>query len=135
MIVSEQIISVLDYMCEKFGLAIDWTADNMLPYVTELMAKFIRYEIATSIAWCVFMIVLNVTLCVLFLRLNKSAKKVNYCDYEPETIFAILTGVCLVLCTLVTVFVVGEQMFDIITCVTFPEKFIAEYAMELLNNK
>lgn len=31
--VSKQIIEVLDNLCEKFGVVIDWNAKNVLPYV------------------------------------------------------------------------------------------------------
>ena len=33
---SEQIIEVLNALCEKFGIAIDWTAENVMPYLTDL---------------------------------------------------------------------------------------------------
>lgn len=38
MTVSEQIISVLDALCEKFGIAINWTEENVIPYV-EILCK------------------------------------------------------------------------------------------------
>lgn len=31
--VSDQIIQVLDAICDKFGLAVDWTSTNVLPYL------------------------------------------------------------------------------------------------------
>ena len=31
MTVSEQIIQVIDALCEKFGIAIDWTTQNIIP--------------------------------------------------------------------------------------------------------
>lgn len=34
MTVSDQIINVLDALCEKFGLVIDWTSENVVPYLT-----------------------------------------------------------------------------------------------------
>ena len=30
---SQQIIEVLDYLFEKFGIAIDWTSENIMPYI------------------------------------------------------------------------------------------------------
>lgn len=29
---SEEVIKILDALAEKFGLAIDWTSANVLPY-------------------------------------------------------------------------------------------------------
>ena len=48
---SSQFIEVLDALCEKFGIAIDWTSQNVVPYVTELATRIIAYEIWTSAAW------------------------------------------------------------------------------------
>lgn len=31
--VSDQIIEVLNYLGEKLGVTIDWTSENVLPYV------------------------------------------------------------------------------------------------------
>ena len=42
---SSQFIEVLDALCEKFGIAIDWTSKNVMPYVTDLDARIITYEI------------------------------------------------------------------------------------------
>lgn len=51
--VSDQIIQVLDALCNKFGLAIDWGAQNVLPYAQELMGKMVSYELWTSVMWIV----------------------------------------------------------------------------------
>ena len=40
--VSEQIIQVLDALCAKLGMAIDWTADNVIPYIEKLCGKYIN---------------------------------------------------------------------------------------------
>lgn len=36
---SQEIIKVLDNLCEKFGIAIDWTSQNVKPYLQELFCK------------------------------------------------------------------------------------------------
>ena len=48
---SEEIIKILDALAEKFGLAIDWTSANVIPYLQQLCGKYITYEIAISIVW------------------------------------------------------------------------------------
>ena len=52
--VSNQIIEVLNEICNKFGLAIDWTSKNVQPYLQELMTKCVAYKFATSIMWLIF---------------------------------------------------------------------------------
>ena len=33
---SEEVIKILDNLGEKFGVAIDWTSENIAPYLTKL---------------------------------------------------------------------------------------------------
>lgn len=56
---SEEIIKVLNALAEKFGLTIDWSSKNVIPYSEQLCHKYVNYEIATSIMW----IVLGILLC------------------------------------------------------------------------
>lgn len=56
---SEEIIKVLDNLCEKFGIAIDWTSQNVVPYLKELVGRFINYEVVTSIFWIIVGVIVN----------------------------------------------------------------------------
>ena len=60
---SEQIIQVLDYLCEKFGVAIDWTSQNLKPQIETLGKHIINYNIANSI----FLLVIGLILTVCYL--------------------------------------------------------------------
>ena len=46
---SDELIKVLDYLCEKIGIAVDWTSaqvsDNILPYVQEVVHRYTVYAI------------------------------------------------------------------------------------------
>ena len=46
---SDEIIKILDALCEKFGMAIDWTTENITPYLENLAGRIISFEISTSI--------------------------------------------------------------------------------------
>ena len=45
---SENIIKVLDELGKRFGIAIDWSSENVTPYLQSLMSRFITNEIITS---------------------------------------------------------------------------------------
>ena len=45
--ISNEIIQVLEYLAEKIGITIDWTNNNVLPYVEQLCKKFIEWEYTT----------------------------------------------------------------------------------------
>ena len=51
--ISEQIIKVLDNLAEKFGVIIDWSQENALPYIQDLSDRIVRYDIAKSCIWII----------------------------------------------------------------------------------
>lgn len=115
---SEEIIKVLDALAEKFGLAVDWTASNVIPYLEKLCGKYVNYEMATSIVWIVLA---SIGMFVGY-RIYKKMSKAEY-EEDGNSIFsnwvfgAISVVLSIVICT---------QIFDIVTCLTFPEKIIIE---------
>lgn len=121
MTVSSQVIEVLNYLCGKFGIVIDWSAENVMPYVQELMSKFIQWEIATSRMWIVFA-VLSLLVCV---ALIVTDAKTSFTDG-----FGVAIGICFAI-TLVAI--IGFQVYDIITCTHFPEMKILEYLRAQMN--
>lgn len=124
--VSDQIIAVLDNLCEKFGLAIDWTSETILPYANTLFTKLVSYEIWTSVAYILFS-VLGAIACV---------KVIQYVIKKLDDMGE-LAAVPVILCATLGIFTVaniGGQIIDIIKCLTFPELFVFEYIQNLINN-
>lgn len=62
---SEEIIKVLDYIAEKLGVAIDWTAENALPYVQEIIGKYVTYKIIYYSIGLLIGLLLFIVSCVL----------------------------------------------------------------------
>lgn len=121
MTVSPEIIEVLDYLGEKFGIAINWTSNNVLPYLQALVDKFIQWEIFTSILWiaiAAFIIVMTITLMNL-----KRFREIN-----EETDLWVLAGL-LILGFFVFICV---QILDIIECNIFPEKVLYDFIKVML---
>lgn len=131
MSVSDQIIAVINDLCQKFGIAIDWSAENVLPYIKDLCGRYIRYEIGTSIAWCVvFAVIVSVAL-IVWVVTGQLRKK---SESRYDLIHDIYTFAKLVLIGSIFIGVVvwTVQAFDIIECCTIPEKTILEYLKILL---
>ena len=127
MTVSNQIIAVLDAICEKFGIVIDWTASNIMPYLQDLCKRIVTYEIATSAAWIILSVV--VVLLALYIR-NKKVKPLSEAD-EDDFILVITTIVCVVISAIALV-MVCVQVFDIIKALTIPEITIYKFAKPFL---
>lgn len=140
--VSDQIIEVLDYICKKLGLTIDWTSENVLPYVQTLCDKYISWEIATSVIWLIVGIILFGLANMSFKAGNLYYKKYNlyqedrnefskYYNYDIYgIIFYVIFGFLLFIC----IIIVLQQIFDIIKCICFPELQVFEYVQTLLLN-
>lgn len=124
MTVSDQIIQVLDALCEKFGVAIDWTSENVIPYLTTLMGKLIQWEIWSSVAYIVF-VAIALIVCVV---VGKWCVK-NLDDWD---VFAMLGLAACTVCGFFAIHGLVTQIMDIIKCCTFPEMFIFEYIQGLL---
>lgn len=124
--VSNQIIEVLNEICNKFGLAIDWTSKNVQPYLQELIAKCVAYKFATSIMWLIF----GILACTLGGALAKMAvgswKKYQerpLSDYDTYcTIQCIASGILLT----VGIVMVVCNITTMIACKTFPEKVVLD---------
>ena len=122
---SDEIIKVLDDLSERLGIAVDWTSQNVLPYLQELCDKYISYEIWTSIVYIL------ICLAVAILMLYGISKLHDIWYDETDGFLAIVYG-CLLIVSLIVVVV---QIFDIVTALTFPEKLIYEYVNSIILTK
>ena len=115
---SSQFIEVLDALCDKIGIAIDWTSQNVVPYVTELATRIIAYEIWTSAAWITIA-------AIVFLIAWKMTKNLCKEDRFEDEWFSgwsirIIIGI-------IFFAVIGCQVFDIIEAVALPEKTLYDF--------
>lgn len=127
MSVSNQIIAVLDAICEKFGIVIDWTASNIMPYLQDLCKRIVTYEITTSAAW----IILQVFVVVLaFYIRNKKVKPIAESDADDYSLSG-YTIVCAII-TVIAFIVICVQAVDIVRALTIPEITIYYFAKPFL---
>lgn len=124
MTVSSEIIEVLDYLGEKFGIAIDWTSNNVLPYLQTLADKFIKWEISTSIVWIIIAVFVMVGMIVLINL--KGVREINEETYGMLwiPIIALILASFMIICV---------QIFDIVECNIFPEKVLYDFIKTMLN--
>ena len=129
MTVSDQIIQVIDNLCEKFGLVVDWTSENAVPYISTLCAKLVSYEIWTSVAWLGIMLIGFLTVCALVKKHKAGIKDL----IETDEVFIILFGIFGTTGGAAAIGGIIQQIMDIIKCLTFPEMFIFEYIQGVIN--
>lgn len=132
MTVSQQIIEVIDNLAQKLGVAIDWSQQNIMPYLQELCGKYIKWEIGTSVMWICFGVLLIVGgfLCV---KAGNKWHNTHKNDFMYEGLGKVALYICAVVVWLIALFMIMHQICDIVTCCTFPEMQIFNYINSLLS--
>ena len=132
--ISEQVIKVLDAVCDKFGIAIDWTSNNVIPYIQQLGNKIIIYDICNSIMWLVIGGVTPITVAILikkFLNQKKLEAKETINDYyytdgsldNGALCCYLIIGILLIIAIIFT----PSNIQNIIQDIVLPEKTIIEF--------
>lgn len=121
---SDEIIKVLDALCEKLGVVVDWTGETVLPQIQELGARCVNYELATSTTLLILAslgLVFAVVLVVL-----------SFTVFECDDVggFCFVVGIVLLVATVISIIC---ETHDIICCNTFPEKIIYNFISDALN--
>ena len=134
--VSDEIIKILDYLGDKFGVAVDWTDSEVLPYIEQICQKYIRYEIASSILWIIIAIVTCIVCTVIAKNLYHKIKDIM--EYTPSRIsdndiLVIILFILLIFIVFGFICAIIYQIFDILTCITFPDKAIFDYANKMVD--
>lgn len=124
--ISNEIIKVLDALCDKFGIAVDWSSENVLPYLNTLVDKCVNYEITTSIYWIFIAVIVGGFGLYFFFHGKYIGKKTNW----DEGFGTSLTGlICLCACLVI----IPSQMHDLIQCFTFPELTFLNQIQQITN--
>ena len=125
---SNEIIKLLDDLGQRFGIAIDWSSENIMPYLKDLMSRYINYEIIASIVWIVVFVISATIMSIAIPKLIKYEIKHNEShSYWNEimwpTVVSISLGEMIVFC----IIGIGCQINHLIICNTIPEQLIINY--------
>ena len=133
-----KIIEALDYLGEKIGIAIDWTAENVYPQVLDFMARYKTYEIVIDITWiifaigCLFMTYICIKKYIIPARIKAIAEKpsnfwLNYIryNYVEDTCELQFGAGCLIvfiiIMSIISAFLFICSISDIIKWIVIPE--------------
>lgn len=118
---SNEVIKVLNHICDKFGIAIDWSSTNVIPYLQDLMTRITKYVTYTSIFWLVISILTIIISIYLSIKLIKWSKDTYYDDAVAVGCF-VITPIMIIIFFLVGV----TACQNLIEINTVPEKYIIE---------
>ena len=136
--ISEQVIKVLDAVCDKFGIAIDWTNNNVMPYIEQLGNKIVAYDICMSIMWLIIGCTIPLTGAI-FIKKFLNEKKLEAEDKSNDYYFTdgslngaedcyFVIGILLVVAIVIGI----ANIQSIIQGIVFPEKTIIEFITQYI---
>lgn len=121
---SEEITKILNDLGERFGIAIDWTSQNILPYLQDLMSRFIKYDIAINILLIILGIIFLIITIIAIRKIKKDSKEISYYDiFDEGMIQVFIIGIS----TLIMFYTFSTGPTKIIQDIYLPEKSIYEY--------
>ena len=126
---SEEVIKILDDLAQRFGIAINWADKNVIPYLQELFDKFINWEIWTSVMFGGIGLIFMVIGIVMAVIVRRDDKKNNTALDDAVFNFIILAGIPFV----ISAIFIFTQLYDIIECLTFPEKTLFDYVTNYMD--
>lgn len=124
---ADQIIQVIESLCDKFGIAVDWTVEGLTPVITELVDRYARYVAYTNALYLViyFSLVIAGSKYIRWMRgKEREYGGMDYWNAENETEYFFCMSI-LVSYIIVMVIYTIAVMFDIIPgtvqAITIPE--------------
>lgn len=119
---SEQFIQVMDEVFKRVGIMVDWTSQNVVPYLANFAERFIQYEIFTN-----SIIAISIVVAFVFSLIMTIIGAKRSWDLRLFT-FGMATAIMGVLC----IVVLPDIVQNIIQAVFIPEMTIIEELMTLL---
>lgn len=126
---SEEIIKILDNLGEKIGITIDWTSENILPYLQDLMSRFIGLKNVQAIMWVVISaIIILVTILIIAgtIKYIKKQDKASY-EYEDKVFVCGLIDFAIGMLTIIFLTILLCNTFGLIQNIYTPELTLLEY--------
>ena len=82
---SDQVIKILDNLGQKFGIAIDWSKQNIVPYIQQLANKIITYKLSLAIVAVSISFLFMLISAIWIINANKKKKLFEYVPYNYES--------------------------------------------------
>lgn len=117
---TEAFLKVFDYLSEKFGIVVDTTSKNIVPYLQTLGDKIVAYQESIAIMWIIVGAILAVfSLITFFIGCAK--------DWEAMHWIMLFCGVG------IGAWIIIANLYTYIGCNTFEEKIILDYIEQAIN--
>lgn len=126
---NNELVELLKELASQMGIAVDWTSENIRPYIMDIMNKLAKYEIFTSAIWILFLVIVIFIASKLLRMSHKKFKDEE--DYEWDE--AVFGGTAIVLSIVILIASVGIvfECHDIGKALYMPEVLLIEQLRSL----
>ena len=139
-----EVIKVLDHLCDKFGIAIDWTSANVMPYLQDLMSRIVKYGIYQNVSDIIYCLILLSIVALITRKLYKASYKYasiydetnEYDDKSNAMFFTTAFMISLAITVITSIIVlcsIKASVDEIIELSTVPEKYVIEMIQEQID--
>lgn len=128
---SSEVSEVLNTLGEKFGLFVDWSQQNVQPYIEDLMQRVVQYNLAINICWLVVSTILFVIGIISISRIIKRVRSVDGIPIDEEPI-AVATAVISFFGIIIGITMIPISIGYIFQCLYLPEMVFIEELKSLM---
>lgn len=127
---SSEIITLIDELAARFGIVIDWTAENIMPYLIDLGTRFVTFMTWRSVLG----IVLMVSMLLFSIFILRKGIKMSIAGKNEDICVTILSigVIATIFCIILNLVVVPSFINQILECKFLPEKIILDYLKGIL---
>lgn len=129
---ADGLVDTINVIADSIGVAVNWTTENVVPYLSDLINRFIGVELWTSVVILIFLLLIIIPSIIVLIIQNKRYKKAINNQYnqlykkrliiDSSRILSIFTVFVIVISLLLMI----PKVLNIVTCVFIPEKVILE---------
>lgn len=137
---TDEIIKLLDELAKRFGVAIDWTSENVMPYLLDLYERFIDYRLVVNLIPIIACVILTTLTIEFFIKVNKDLKGeketlwvTRVKEWHGSYYYMTKSGLCEVLEYLLPLVCVALLIFsvcavgNILELIFVPEAYVIDY--------
>ena len=137
----KELCNVIDKIAEKIGIAIDWSNENVMPYIQDIMQRYRTMNIVNNI---IVMTVCAIIITICVIGADKITKGITNgsqntvssiwfdADYDAVSIFSMMTSIIIVISFLISVIVLCGAIWELMGWLYVPEVKLLEVLKGLI---
>lgn len=131
-----QYVQVLDAICDKLGIAVDWSSQNIVPQIQDVLTRYGKYLFGVSTAQVVIGFIMIVAAIILLFLVIVSYNKKGwaYGDYGVSGTAGVLV-VIMILLLMIGLHLFGVGLNGLIKSITIPDIYAAQKILEMLQGR